>query len=106
MIKKNKRIKFSKEFRLKIFERDNYECQLCSPKKNLINLPKERIIDHKIPLSKGGTNDESNLWLVCRECDRIKKNKIYKRLLPKKKDIKLKEIKKKSLVLKDGNSSG
>lgn len=106
MIKKHKRIKFSKEFRTKIFERDNYECQLCRPKKNLINLPKERIIDHKIPLSKGGTNDESNLWLVCKDCDTKKKNKVYKRLLPKKKSIKLKEIKNKSLVKNNGDSSG
>jgi 5-methylcytosine-specific restriction protein A len=106
MIKKHKRKKFTKEFRRKIFERDNYECQLCNPKKNLLHSPHKRRIDHKIPLSKGGTNDEENLWLVCDECDKRKKNKIYKKLLPKKQKVKLKSVNKNSLVVKNGNSSG
>ncbi len=91
-IKIHKRKKLSKEQRQKIFERDNYECQLCRPKKNLLYLPLKRRIDHKIPLSKGGSNEEENLWLVCDNCDTIKKNKIYKRLKPKKTEIKLKYI--------------
>lgn len=102
---KHKRKKFTKEFRKKIFERDNYECQLCRPKKNLLHLPHKRRIDHKIPLSKGGTNDIENLWLVCDECDKRKKNKIYKRLIPKPKKTELKLVIKRSLVNKDGNSS-
>jgi 5-methylcytosine-specific restriction endonuclease McrA len=106
MEKRHKRKKFSKEFRRRIFERDNYECQLCRPKKNLLLLPNKRRIDHKIPLSKGGSNDEDNLWLVCDECDTEKKNKIYKRLLPKPKKTELKDIKRTSLLTKDGNKGG
>lgn len=71
---KTKRVKFPKEFRKKIFERDNYECQRCF--KNLIHLPEERVIDHKIPLSKGGSNAVANLWLLCNECDKRKNNNI------------------------------
>ena len=32
-------------------------------------------IDHIIPLAKGGTNDEENLWLVCETCNRAKSAK-------------------------------
>lgn len=78
--RKHKRIKFSKSFKTKIFERDNYECQLCVPKKNLIHLPNERVIDHKIPLSRGGSNSIGNLWLVCKCCDMKKNNELYEDL--------------------------
>jgi hypothetical protein len=33
-------------------------------------------IEHIIPLSKGGSNDESNLWLSCPICNRHKSDKI------------------------------
>ncbi len=32
-------------------------------------------IDHLIPLAKGGTNDEENLWLLCASCNRAKADK-------------------------------
>jgi 5-methylcytosine-specific restriction endonuclease McrA len=66
---------FSKAFRKKIFERDNYECQFCF--KNLIDKEAERVIDHKIPLSKGGSNTIANLWLLCDDCDKRKKDDVY-----------------------------
>ena len=72
--RKHRRISFSKKFRESIFERDNYECQRCN--KNLIKLPLERVVDHKIPLSKGGSNSKNNLWLLCDGCDKIKKDNI------------------------------
>jgi len=79
MPNKVKRKKFSKEFRNNIFERDNYECQRCY--KNLIDLETERRIDHKIPLSKGGGNSVKNLWLLCEECDKRKKDTIEEELM-------------------------
>ena len=100
-IKIHKRITFSKSFRIKIFERDNYQCQLCRPKKNLLHLPLKRRIDHKIPLSKGGSNEKENLWLVCDDCDKAKKDKLFKRFKPKDKEIKLKHVTKISLVKVD-----
>lgn len=32
-------------------------------------------VDHKVPLSKGGTNDRSNLQLTCKPCNRKKRNR-------------------------------
>lgn len=32
-------------------------------------------IEHYIPISKGGTNDESNLWLACGNCNNAKSDK-------------------------------
>jgi 5-methylcytosine-specific restriction endonuclease McrA len=70
----HKRKKFSKKEREYIFNRDEYICQICH--KNLKNLPKERILDHIVPLSKFGTNEFTNIWLLCSECDSDKKSKI------------------------------
>lgn len=74
-----KRKQLSKSLRIKIFERDNYECQLCYT--NLIDKKDLRVIDHKIPLSKGGSNSISNLWLLCNDCDKRKKNKVFPELM-------------------------
>lgn len=71
---RQKRVTFSKSKREFIFKRDNYCCQLC--KKDLTNLPEERVIDHKEPLSKLGSNQSYNLWLLCDECDKEKSNEI------------------------------
>lgn len=38
-------------------------------------LPSVLRIDHIIPISKGGTNDEENLWLLCENCNRAKSDK-------------------------------
>jgi len=50
-----------------IFERDRYSCQVCGFVQDLT-------IDHKIPLSKGGSNDTNNLWTLCRKCNGKKKD--------------------------------
>lgn len=71
---KHKRRNFSKAKRERIFKRDNYKCNLCP--KDLQHKPTERVIDHKIPLDKGGNNEDANLWLLCDECDKNKKNKL------------------------------
>jgi len=33
-------------------------------------------IEHIVPLSKGGANDEDNLWLACPICNRHKSGKV------------------------------
>jgi len=71
---KHDRKTFSKAQRLFIFERDGYKCQLCG--KDLSGLPKERVLDHKIPLSQLGSNRLTNIWLLCAGCDRNKKSEI------------------------------
>jgi hypothetical protein len=48
-----------------ILERDGYRCLLCGS-----DGPLE--VDHKTPLSRGGSNEETNLQTLCRECNRRK----------------------------------
>ena len=53
--------------RQKILERDNYTCQICYRK-----LPADQlIIDHVIPISYGGTDEETNLRTICKECHKL-----------------------------------
>lgn len=49
----------------KLVERDGEKCVICGSLKNLA-------IDHKIPRSKGGTNDIENLQLLCKPCNNEK----------------------------------
>jgi uncharacterized protein YozE (UPF0346 family) len=60
----------SPKIRFEIFKRDNYKCQVCgaSVKEDGVKLE----VDHKNPKSMGGTDDESNLWTLCFDCNRGK----------------------------------
>lgn len=61
--------KFSRSMFLRIVRRDNQTCQICGK-----NLREEEIeIDHIIPYSKGGPTEESNLRVLCKDCNRKKK---------------------------------
>lgn len=55
--------------RWKIWGRDNFTCQLCGSRSHLE-------VHHKIPESKGGTLDESNLTTLCCSCNRKAWNSI------------------------------
>ena len=56
--------------RFQILKRDRV-CQLCGNTKN-----DERLeVDHIVPRSKGGTNDPSNLQVLCAPCNRGKSNR-------------------------------
>lgn len=37
--------------------------------------------DHKIPRSKGGTNDIDNLWIICNKCNTIKSNATHEDII-------------------------
>ena len=58
--------------RLKVARRDDYTCQIC--KKHLMD--DEIEFDHIIPISKGGSTEESNLRLTCFKCNQEKTNKV------------------------------
>ena len=53
----------TKEERQKLLDNADGCCELCKKK-----LKKVFDIDHIIPLAEGGTNDESNLQVLCKQC--------------------------------------
>lgn len=54
----------------RIWELQNEKCVYCGRRRQL----KHMTIDHIIPLSKGGTNDEENIRCSCKMCNRLKDN--------------------------------
>lgn len=52
-----------------IFRRDNYTCQYCG------SLEQPLHCDHMIPVSRGGSNLESNLTTACKPCNLSKHDK-------------------------------
>lgn len=63
------------EIRKRIIKRDGRTCFYCNVVPNKIE------IDHKIPISRGGTNDENNLVVACQKCNRSKRNKTVEEFL-------------------------
>ncbi|MDI6603365.1 MAG: HNH endonuclease [Patescibacteria group bacterium] len=57
------------EVKQRVWERDGGRCVQCNSKRNLE-------FDHIIPVSKGGSNSENNVQLLCQKCNREKSNKI------------------------------
>lgn len=55
-----------RRIRQAVFERDNYTCQYCG------KCGGDLECDHIVPVSRGGTNDISNLVTACKECNRKK----------------------------------
>ena len=53
--------------RFKILKRDNFTCQYCGRKPIQDNT--KLMVDHIIPKSKGGTDEESNLKTSCEACN-------------------------------------
>ena len=65
------RVPIEVERRVRITARNR--CGYCLSPQHLVMARLE--IEHIIPRSKGGSNDESNLWLACPLCNRYKGNK-------------------------------
>lgn len=55
--------------RERIFKKFNFQCVICGSVQFLT-------IDHKIPLSKGGTNSHSNKQCMCFYCNQKKGNRL------------------------------
>lgn len=62
--------------REQIFKRDNFLCQIHLRKDELVAVTLHGtdagVCDHVIPLSEGGTDDDSNLQTICQACDKEK----------------------------------
>lgn len=60
--------------RFGVLNRDDFTCQYCGRKAPDVELH----IDHKVPRSKGGSNNENNLVTACSDCNWGKFTKILK----------------------------
>lgn len=79
---KNKRKSLSRKKRVQIMERDGYTCSLCGRKPPDVELH----VDHIVPRSKGGLDDDRNLQTLCSDCNYGKSdNFILNRMVAKKK---------------------
>lgn len=63
----------SPEIDRRVREAAKHRCGYCLSPQRLVMARLE--IEHIIPLAKGGTGEESNLWLACPLCNRHKSDK-------------------------------
>lgn len=68
----NKRKSTGKRLRFSIFARDNFTCRYCGVQADNAVL----VLDHVIPVAKGGTSDEANLITACEACNQGKAAKL------------------------------
>jgi len=55
--------------RYEIMKRDNFRCVLCGQDAKEVKL----VIDHIVPVTRGGTNEVTNLRTTCNVCNHGKK---------------------------------
>jgi hypothetical protein len=51
--------------RRRIYRRDGWQCKFCGTRRNLT-------LDHVVPRSRGGSDDDSNLQTLCEPCNQAK----------------------------------
>ena len=61
----HQRTSLSKRLRFSVFSRDNFTCRYCGRQSDRTVL----VVDHVIPVCRGGTADESNLVTSCEDCN-------------------------------------
>ncbi len=59
-----------------LFARDGYRCQFCGRGETQLGFRECLTRDHLIPLSRGGTNDWSNVVTACSTCNTRKGNRL------------------------------
>jgi len=59
-----------------LFARDNYRCQFCGRTQADLRFRECLTRDHLVPLSRGGTNDWSNVLTACSSCNTRKGNRL------------------------------
>lgn len=70
---KTPRESIRKSQRFRILKRDGYRCQLCGRSQADENVKLH--VDHRVPLAKGGSNEDDNLWTLCDACNLGKSDK-------------------------------
>lgn len=55
-----------------VYARDGFKCKECGEEPG----PEKLQVDHIIPVTAGGSNELSNLRVLCEDCNRAKSNKI------------------------------
>ena len=68
LTKRQVRQRLTTKAKEQIYIRDKFECQYCGSKEELE-------VDHIIPISKGGTNENDNLITACHRCNTSKSDK-------------------------------
>lgn len=61
--------------RQRVIEKYKGICQMCFKQTNTTNFKDYPELDHIIPRSLGGSNEESNLSLLCNSCNNKRSNK-------------------------------
>ena len=61
------------KLRHEFFKRDNYRCRECGATNKETTLE----IDHIVPVSKGGSNNITNLQTLCKKCNRSKHTRTW-----------------------------
>ncbi len=59
-----------------LFARDEYQCQFCGRRVDQLRTREYLTRDHLIPLSRGGSNDWTNVLTACSTCNTRKGNKL------------------------------
>ncbi len=70
--KQSNRSPLSDKLRFDVFKRDKFVCQYCGACGPNVELE----VDHKIPVSRGGTDDIDNLKTACFNCNRGKGDRV------------------------------
>ncbi|MBA4183115.1 MAG: HNH endonuclease [Acidobacteria bacterium] len=65
----------SDELKNKIRRQARNRCGYCLTPQAIVSMPLE--IEHLQPIACGGTDDEENLWLACRNCNGFKHAKTH-----------------------------
>lgn len=68
-----KRRIFTKDEKEKILKKTGFRCGHCGMKLEHFNAT----VEHMIPISKGGLNDEYNMIALCETCNQSKSNYLY-----------------------------
>lgn len=73
------RQKLGRNKRYLVLEKANFKCQACGDKPTKYN-DVVLEIDHIIPVSLGGTNNITNLQVLCKRCNESKRNNFFNNL--------------------------